>query len=139
MGTETIASQDRNPKDIRQKVLRYQNLFRSGNYKRYESDFDSKFNGFRLLFMVNSEARLISLCRFAREMPPSDFIWLANQGKMFSHGLSAQIWARGGRNEEPPQSILGPGLSCEFPLWGISDNSLLNEQAGPQNNPPLSF
>ena len=116
MGTETLASQDRNSKDIRQKVLRYQNLFRSGNYKRYESDFDSKFNGFRLLFMVNSEARLISLCRLAREMPPSDFIWLANQGKMFSHGLSAKIWARGGRNEEPPQSILGPGLSCEFPL-----------------------
>ena len=35
-GTETIASVDRGHKDIRQKVLNYQALFRSGTYKRYE-------------------------------------------------------------------------------------------------------
>jgi hypothetical protein len=32
MGTETIASTNQNHKDIRQKILRYQGLFRSGNY-----------------------------------------------------------------------------------------------------------
>jgi hypothetical protein len=115
MGTETIASMDRVSKDIRRKVSNYQELFRSGTYKRYESVLKSKLNGFRLLFLANSEARLISLCRLAREMPPSDFIWLTDQGRMFSHGLAAKIWTRGGRNENPPQSILGPGLACELP------------------------
>jgi DNA-binding PadR family transcriptional regulator len=127
MGTETIASTNRNHKDIRQKILRYQALFRSGNYKRYERVFDSKLSGFRLLFLVNSTTRLISLCRFVREMPPSDFIWLVDQGKMFSHGLSAKIWARGGRDDNPPESILGPGLACELPLMDIGNNPLAKE------------
>jgi hypothetical protein len=116
MGTETIASMDRGPKDIRQKILNYQELFRSGGYKKYESVFKSKLNGFRLLFLANSEARLITLCRLVREMPPSDFIWLTDQGRMFSHGLAAKIWARGGRNDDPAQSILGSGLACELPI-----------------------
>ena len=127
MGTETIASIDRDDKDIRQKILNYQALFRSGNYKRYERVFDSKLNGFRLLFLVNSAARLISLCKLVREMPPSDFIWLVNQGKMFSHGLSAKIWARGGRDDNPPESILGPGLAYELPLMDIGNNPLAKE------------
>ena len=125
MGTETIASQDRSPKDIRQKILNYQTLFQRGEYKRYESLFDSRLNGFRLLFLVNSPTRLISLCRLVRETPPSDFVWLTEQQQMFSHGLSARIWARGGRNEDLPQSILGHGLSCELPLLEISDNPLI--------------
>jgi hypothetical protein len=115
MGTETIASIDRVSKDIRRKISNYQELFRSGGYKRYESVFESKINGFRLLFLANRETRLISLCRLVREMLPSDFIWLTDQCRMFSHGLAAKIWARGGRNEDPPQSILGPGLACELP------------------------
>jgi hypothetical protein len=116
MGTETLASMDRDVKDIRRKILNYQALFRSGVYKRYEQVFESKFNGFRLLFLVNGAARLISLCRLVREMSPSDFIWVADRGRMFSHGLAAKIWARGGRNDDPPQSILGPGLACELPV-----------------------
>jgi hypothetical protein len=115
-GTETIASVDRIHKDIRQKILNYQALFRSGSYKKYERVFDSKLNGFRLLFLANSGARLISLCGLVREMPPSDFIWLVDQERMFSYRLGAKIWARGGRNEDPPQSILGPKLSCELPV-----------------------
>ncbi len=116
MGTETLASMDRNPKDIRQKILRYQDLFRSGSYKEYERVFDSAFNGFRLLFLVNHVDRMNSLCRLVQEMSPSDFIWLTDQREMFSHGLSANIWARGGRNQDPPQSILGPRLACELPV-----------------------
>ena len=116
MGTETIVSQNWPPKDIRQKILNYQTLFQNGNYKRYESVFNSTFNGFRLLFLVNSPARLTSLCGLVRQMRPSDFIWLVDQGKMFSNGLSANIWARGGRDEDPLQSILGLGLACELPL-----------------------
>jgi len=115
MGTETIASMDRDHKDIRQKILNYQALFRSGMYKRYENLFGTNLNGFRLLFLANSTSRLISLCRLVREMPPSDFIWLTEQGKMFSQGLAAKIWSRGGKIDDLPQSIIGPKLACELP------------------------
>jgi len=111
MGTETIASMDRNSKDVRQKIINYQALIHSSCYKRYERVFDGKLNGFRLLFLANTPARLIALCRLAKAMPPSDFVWLTDQERMFSHGVSADIWARGGRHDEPLQSILSPKLS----------------------------
>ena len=119
MGTETIASMDRETKDIRQKILNFQTLFHSSHYKRYEHIFDSKLNGFRLLFLTNTISRKAALCRLVREMPPSDFIWLTDQERMFSQGASAQIWARGGRYDDPPQSILGPMLACETPVSPI--------------------
>jgi hypothetical protein len=111
MGTETIASMDRNFKDVRQKIINYQALFHSGGYKRHERVFDVKLNGFRLLFLANTPVRLIALCRLAKAMPPSDFVWLTDQEQMFSCGVSADIWARGGRHDETLQSILGPKLS----------------------------
>jgi hypothetical protein len=111
MGTETIASMDRNSKDVHQKIINYQALFDSGCYKRYERVFDVKLNGFRLLFLANTPVRLIALCRLANAMPPSDFVWITDQEQMFSGGVSADIWARGGRHDEPLQSILGPKLS----------------------------
>jgi DNA-binding HxlR family transcriptional regulator len=111
MGTETIASMDRNFKDVRQKIINYQALFHSGGYKRHERVFDVKLNGFRLLFLANTPVRLIALCRLAKAMPPSDFVWLTDQEQMFSRGVSADIWARGGRHDETLQSILGPKLS----------------------------
>jgi DNA-binding PadR family transcriptional regulator len=116
MGTETIASADRNCKDVRQKIINYQALFRSGRYKRYERVFDAKLNGFRLLFLANTPVRLVALCGLAKAMPPSDFVWLTDQERMFSQGLSAKIWARGGRHDAPLQSILGPKLSCTAPV-----------------------
>jgi hypothetical protein len=119
MGTESRASLDRNPKDVRQKILNYQALFRTGHYKRYEEIFKSKYNGFRLLFLVNSPSRLASLCRLVQEMPPSDFIWLTDQERMFTNGVSAEIWARGGHYDNPPQSIFGPRLACEAPILAL--------------------
>ena len=118
MGTETIASTDPNPKDIRHKILNYQSLFRTGRYKRYEKILDSKFNGFRLLFLANTLARVSALCRLAEEMPPSDFVWLTDQKRMFSYGVSAEIWVRGGRNVDSLHSILGPKLASEAPVCG---------------------
>lgn len=52
MGTESIASMDRNPKDIRQKILNYQTLFRTCSYKRFETIFNASLNGFRLRFFM---------------------------------------------------------------------------------------
>jgi DNA-binding MarR family transcriptional regulator len=116
MDTESIASLDRNLKDVRQKILNYQALFRNGYYKRYGEIFNSKFNGFRLLFLVNSPARLASLSRLVQEMPPADFIWFTDQKKMFSDGLSAEIWVRGGKTDRPSQSIIGPDLAVQTPV-----------------------
>jgi hypothetical protein len=116
MGTETVASSKRDLKDIRQKIVNYQALFRTGQYKRYENILKTHVNGFRLLFLVNSPARHKVLCRLVREMPPSDFVWLTDQHSMFSKGISANIWARGGRHNNPPQSILGRTLASEITI-----------------------
>ncbi len=118
MDTEPVASLDRNSKDIRQKILNYQTIFRNGQYKRFEKIFHFKLNGFRLLFLTNSPARSTSLSRLVQEMPPSDFIWFTNQEKMFTGGLSAEIWVRGGEIDHPPQSIMGSDLATQTPVMG---------------------
>lgn len=115
MDTEPVASMARNSKDIRQKILNYQSIFRNGYYKHFEEIFHFRFNGFRLLFLTNSPARSAALSHLVQEMPPSDFIWLTNQEKMFSDGLSAEIWARGGKTDQPPQSIIGSNLATTIP------------------------
>ena len=66
--------------------------------------------------MTNSLARSTSLSRLVQEMPPSDFIWITNQEKMFSEGLSAEIWARGGKMDRPPRSIIGSDLATTIPV-----------------------
>lgn len=116
LGTETIASPKREPSDVRQKILNYQEYFRSGRYKRYEEIFSCSLNGFRLLFLANTTGRLAALCRLVQEIPPSDFIWLTDQERMFARGVSADIWARGGRSQAPLQSILGTRLACQAPI-----------------------
>lgn len=116
MDTETLASRTRNPKDLRQKVVNYQALFRSKGYKRYERIFGTKLNGFRLLFLGNNVVRMTAICRLVQQMPPSDFIWVTDQERMFFHGLSAEIWARGGKNNAPQQSIISSKLVCDSPV-----------------------
>jgi hypothetical protein len=108
MGSETTASTDRNQNDFRQKVLNYQELFRNEQYKQCEKTFHSSFNGFRLLILTNTHEALAKLCRLVLEMPPSDFIWLTDQGQMFKGSLGDKIWRRGGNTAEQ-QSILGTG------------------------------
>ena len=113
MGTETMASTKQNSGDIRQKIINYQSLFRTSHYKRYEKIFKVELNGFRLLFLTNTFPRMKKICDLVREMPPSDFIWISEQNRMFSHGVSAEIWTRGGRHHKPSESILGPKLTFQ--------------------------
>jgi hypothetical protein len=113
MGTETLAKTKQVPGDIRQKIVDYQTLFRSNHYKRYEKIFNTELNGFRLLILANIPARMKAICNLVQEMPPSNFIWVTDQKRMFSHGISAEIWARGGRYEKPTESILGHKLAFE--------------------------
>lgn len=114
MGTETLVNTKLTPNDVRQKIINYQALFSTGQYKRYEKIFKAKLNGFRLLFLSNNSARLRALCKLAREMPPTDFVWLADQDQMFSNGLSAEIWLRGGKDNVTLQSILGHKLASKI-------------------------
>ena len=115
LGTETLASPQRELKDVRQKILNYGTCFDTLVYKRYEKLWDCQLNGFRLLFLTDTVARLSTLSSLVQEMPPSDFIWLTEQTRMFKDGISAEIWVRGGRLDMPPRSILG-SLACRAPL-----------------------
>jgi hypothetical protein len=116
MGTETLASAHHESGDVRRKIFNYQSLFRTTHYKRYEKIFNAKINGFRLLFVSNTFLRMKQLCDLTQQMPPSDFIWITDQEKMFSQGISAEIWARGGRHYKSPESILGSKLAFEAPV-----------------------
>jgi hypothetical protein len=107
MGSESAASTVRNQNDFRQKVLNYQDLFRSEQYKQFEKIFHSSFNGFRLLILTNTHARLTKLRRLIQKMSLSDFIWLTDQSQMFKEGLSKKIWHRGGKTARPLESVLG--------------------------------
>jgi len=113
MGTETLQSTKLNPRDVRQKIINYQTLFRENQYKRYEKIFNTDLNGFRLLFLANKLGRMKAICELVQRMPPSDFVWVTDQEQMFSHGVSAEIWAKGGRNDRKAESILGPKLAFE--------------------------
>lgn len=115
LGTETLASPKRGLTDIRQKILNYGACFDTLLYKRYERLWNCQLNGFRLLFLTDTFPRMSTLCSLVREIPPSDFIWVAQKDRMFEDGISAEIWARGGRLDASPQSILGR-LGCRAPL-----------------------
>jgi len=121
MGTESVASIGRSPRDLRQKVLNYQQCYRENRYKPYEKIWDSTLEGFRLLFLTTTEARLASICSLIQSMPPADFIWVTTMGRMFSHGLSGRIWVRGGRRNAPEESILGSELACLAPIMASKD------------------
>ena len=106
MGTETIGSPTADGV-IRRKIITYQSYFQAGEYRRYEQIFGAELKGFRLLFLTHTSRRLQTLCRFVAAMPPSDFIWLTDQGQMSSDGVAAAIWARGGQINAMRRSILG--------------------------------
>jgi len=115
-GTEPFDSEDPTRATIRGKILGYRECFRTGAYKRFEQTAKATCNGFRTLFVTNTCSRLRALCQNVGSMRPTGFIWLTDQERMFEHGLSADVWARGGRLDQPLESILGPRLSCPAPL-----------------------
>ena len=113
LGTETLAGGGAG--NIRQKIISYQELFRSGGYKIFEAKLVAKLKGFRLLFVTDQDSRLAALCRVARETPPSDFVWLTDEASLSSPGVGGPIWCRGGRMDRPHESILGSKMPAVFP------------------------
>jgi DNA-binding MarR family transcriptional regulator len=115
-GTESAAGVSRGKGDIRKKILNYRQCFQTGEYKSYETILDCRLNGFRLLFLTTSSTRLGSLCNLVKSMSSSDFVWLATVDQMFSAGLSAKIWFRGGKQDTAQESILGSEFARSAPL-----------------------
>ncbi|KPL22104.1 MAG: hypothetical protein AMJ75_08680 [Phycisphaerae bacterium SM1_79] len=115
-GTETIASPKRDMTDIRQKIVNYKWYFQSSYYKRYKEVFGANLCGFRLLFLTNTNGRLVALCKLTQEMKPSNFVWLTECGRLFADGAAAEIWAKGGDLRGPQGSIFG-SLCCEAPVF----------------------
>ena len=111
MGTEVMTSAKPGRGTIHQKIINYQTIFRGQQYKRYEKIFEADLNGFRLLFLANDLSGMKRICNLVQQVPPSDFIWVTDQDQMFSHGVSGQIWMRGGRHHKAPESILGRQLA----------------------------
>jgi hypothetical protein len=116
MNTESMTSKSNNTNNIQHKIFCYQEIYRNGNYKFLEEVVKSTLQGFRLLFLTSTETRVAALCRFVQKAQNSDFIWLSDQRRMFEHGLSANIWVRGAKYENPRESILGPKHASDFPL-----------------------
>lgn len=107
-GTETLSSPQRDMSDIRQKILNYQWYFDTLKYRRYEEIFKVPFiHGFRLLFLTKTAGRLAALCNLTQEMAPADFVWLTEQDRLYTDGVYAKIWARGGNLQVASQSIVG--------------------------------
>ena len=119
MGTEPLSSESGD--DIREKVARYKRYFRSNGYKSYEKTWNiSPLTGFRLLFVAHSASRMEALCSLTKTLSPSDFVWVTSADRMFAEGISGDIWARAGRSDVAPESILG-GLFRVAPLPKLAD------------------
>lgn len=116
MGTETLSSKNPQTKDIRKKALAYQQIFTDNRYKELESPLGGVFKGFRVLFVVPSQTRLVQLCRLVVAMPNTGFIWLTDSDSFFQRGLSATIWVKGGDVEQGHRSILGPSMAFDYSL-----------------------
>lgn len=115
-GTETLSSPQCEISDIRQKILNYQWYFQTLKYKRYEGILKVPFlHGFRVLFLAKTVGRLVALCKLTQEMAPTPFICLTEQERLFTDGVFAKIWARGGNLQVVQRSIIGR-MHCRTPL-----------------------
>jgi hypothetical protein len=114
MGSESLNSSSLNSNNISTKIKNYRAYFQSQIYKRYETRWNTKFNGFRLLFLTNTTSRRLTLSRFIFSDMTNDFIWITDQDQMFQHGIGGKIWTQGGDASSSPKSILGPTLATDL-------------------------
>lgn len=114
-GTETLVSKNPLVKDIRNKIVGYQEIFSAKRYKDFERSFGHDFKGFRSLFVSTSEKRFEQLNRLIRGIPQTDFVWNTTIETVRQHGIFDQIWVRGGNVEGQLSSILGPSMHFQSP------------------------
>lgn len=119
MGTEPRRSQ-RSEISIEEKLRSYRALFRSGGYKRYERQWNTRLTGFRLLFLASTVERERALADFVARSVPSDFVWVSSLARLEKAGAAGKIWAKGGSYEPSLRSIFGK-YAGETPLPDIQD------------------
>ncbi len=107
MGTEPLDTIGKSRATIGQKIQKYQRYFRTERYRDYESICGHTLRGFRVLFVTHTIARLNSLCEFLSGHAPREFIWLTAEEQLMETGVWSHIWARGGHQDQPRESILG--------------------------------
>lgn len=110
MGSEGLSTATGSQGAISEKVRRYQAYFQSNAYKRYETEWNVKFNGFRLLFVAQDRTRSSQLSRLVQSVPPNDFIWITDWVQIQARGIGGFVWNRAGNQKEDNESILGPSL-----------------------------
>jgi len=113
MGTESLSSRSLKSNNISTKIKNYRAYFQSEKYKRYEVKWNTKFNGFRLLFLTNTSNRKNKISELVSSDKTNTFIWVAHQYDTFEKGLGGKIWARAGNLFTSQESILGPTLNFD--------------------------
>lgn len=113
MGTESLVSHSSKSNNIASKIQNYRAFFQTENYKKYQTKWNTLFNGFRVLFITNTSDRKIKISNLVNSEKSNDFIWIAHQYDLFDKGLGGKIWARGGNLNTSQESILGPTLNFE--------------------------
>ena len=116
MSTESITSSKIRTDNINQKINNYKAYYSCNGHKRYENKWKDEINGFRVLFLTNSNSRKGTISRYIYGKIEFDFVWVADQDSMFEHGLGGNIWAKGGDTISSQRSIIGPTLECDTPL-----------------------
>ena len=116
MGTETLSSKNPIATDIRKKIIGYQSIFSNRSYKQLNGSLNCNFNGFRVLFIANTESRLRQLCKLVKSMKSTGFIWLTDKNSVFKNGISDKIWIKGGEIDKERYSILGSSLATKIPI-----------------------
>jgi hypothetical protein len=109
-GTETLVSKIPLVKDIRNKIIGYQEIFSAKIYKNFERSFSNDFKGFRVLFVSPSEKRFEQINRLIRGIPQTDFVWNSIFEIIRRQGIFDQIWLKGGNVEGELFSVLGPSM-----------------------------
>lgn len=89
LGTESAS------KVFKWKLEAYLAYGRSGDFHR-----DFKAHGFRVLTVVTSDARLLSLARVALSVGVPSMFWYARLADLHKHTILGRVWRRPDRPEE---------------------------------------
>lgn len=95
-GTEPLQSQDAERGTITEKIEHYRLLLGLKHYEYFSSRFNYPFNGFRVLFVANTEARALQIHRLTQRLFPADFIWVTHESLFREQGFTGNCWLRGG-------------------------------------------
>jgi hypothetical protein len=107
MGSEPFEATKKGRTSVVQKIQKYQRCFQAQGYREYERRWNCPLRGFRVLFVASTTARFASLSAGLDGVRPREFIWITDERSLLMHGVEGRIFARGGHQDRPLESILG--------------------------------